>query len=171
MLTTSEIVTKVPVEFAQSDGQVILHAIQDVSLLLPNEIDMSKRETVVTLYEQKLVAPIEKDTVLGEARILIDGTEYGRVKLVNTVQVELARGQYMLQQLRAVFSKGWVIALILVLLVFFVAYLVLVTRYRRLRRKHLKERRAAEQRRREQREALRRAAEEAEYDGQWKDLY
>ena len=171
VLTTSEIVTKVPVEFAQSDGQVILHAIQDVSLLLPNEIDMSKRETVVTLYEQKLVAPIEKDTVLGEARILIDGTEYGRVKLVNTVQVELARGQYMLQQLRAVFSKGWVIALILVLLVFFVAYLVLVTRYRRLRRKHLKERRAAEQRRREQREALRRAAEEAEYDGQWKDLY
>ena len=171
VLTTSEIVTKVPVEFAQSDGQVILHAIQDVSLLLPNEIDMSKRETVVTLYEQKLVAPIEKDTVLGEARILIDGTEYGRVKLVNTVQVELARGQYMLQQLRAVFAKGWVIALILVLLVFFVAYLVLVTRYRRLRRKHLKERRAAEQRRREQREALRRAAEEAEYDGQWKDLY
>ena len=71
--------------------------------------------------------------------------QYGRVKLVNTVQVELARGQYMLQQLRAVFSKGWVIALILVLLVLFVAYLVLVTRSRRLRRKHLKERRAAEQ--------------------------
>ena len=58
------------------------------------------------------------------------------------------------------------------LLVFFLAYLVLVTRYRRLRRKHLKERRLAEQRRQAQREALRRAEEDAaELNGQWKDLY
>ena len=144
---------------------------------------MSLRETVVTLYEQKLVAPIEKDTVLGEARILIGGVDYGTVKLVNTVPVELARAQYMLQQLRAVFSRGWVLALLAVLLVLVIAYVVLVTRYRRLRRKHLKERKLAEQRRQAviepevvqrrqaQREALRRAAEAGELDGQWKDLY
>ena len=127
---------------------------------------------MVTLYEQKLRAPIEKDTVLGEAHIYVAGRDYGTVKLVNAVPVELARGQYMLQQLRSVFSRGWVIALIAVLLVFFLAYLVLVTRYRRLRRKHLKERRLAEQRRQAQREALRRAEEDAaELNGQWKDLY
>ena len=171
VLTVSETVTKVPVEFAQDNGQVILHAIRDVSLLLPNDTDLSTRETVVTLYEQKLVAPIERDTVLGEARIYIDGVDYGTVKLVNTVPVELARGQYMLQQLRAVFSKGWVIAVIAVLLVLLIGYLILVTRYRRLRRKHLKERRLAEQRRREQREAIRRAAESSEREGEWKNLY
>ena len=171
VLTVSETVTKVPVEFAQDDGQVILHAIHDVSLLLPNDTDMSLRETVVTLYEQKLVAPIEKDTVLGEARIFIGGVDYGTVKLVNTVPVELARAQYMLQQLRAVFSRGWVLALLAVLLVLAIVYVVLVTRYRRLRRKHLKERKLAEQRRQAQREALRRAAEAGELDGQWKDLY
>ena len=172
VLAASETVTKVPVEFAQDNGQVILHAIQDVSLLLPNDIDLAQRETVVTLYEQKLRAPIEKDTVLGEAHIYVAGRDYGTVKLVNAVPVELARGQYMLQQLRSVFSRGWVIALIAVLLVFFLAYLVLVTRYRRLRRKHLKERRLAEQRRQAQREALRRAEEDAaELNGQWKDLY
>ena len=172
VLAASETVTKVPVEFAQDNGQVILHAIQDVSLLLPNDIDLAQRETVVTLYEQKLRAPIEKDTVLGEAHIYVAGRDYGTVKLVNAVPVELARGQYMLQQLRSVFSRGWVIALIAVLLVFFLAYLVLVTRYRRLRRKHLRERRLAEQRRQAQREALRKAEEDAaELNGQWKDLY
>ncbi len=172
VLTTSETVTKVPVEFAQDNGQVILHAIQDVSLLLPNDVDLTQRQTVVTLYDHQLVAPIEKDTVLGEARIYIGGDDYGTVKLINTVPVELARGQYMLQQLRAVFSRGWVVALIVVLLVLFLGYLVLVTRYRRLRRKHLKERRLAEQRRQAQREARQRAAENAaELDGQWKDLY
>ena len=172
VLAASETVTKVPVEFAQDNGQVILHAIQDVSLLLPNDIDLAQRETVVTLYEQKLRAPIEKDTVLGEAHIYVAGRDYGTVKLVNAVPVELARGQYMLQQLRAVFSRGWVIALIAVLLVFFLAYMILVTRYRRLRRKHLRERKLAEQRRAAQREARQRAAENAaELDGQWKDLY
>ena len=172
VLAASETVTKVPVEFAQDNGQVILHAIRDVSLLLPNDVDLTDRQTVVTLYEQKLRAPIEKDTVLGEARIYVGGKDYGIVKLVNAVPVELARGQYMLQQLRAVFSKGWVIALIAVLLVLFLAYLVLVTHYRRLRRKHLMERKRAEQRRQAQREAMQRAAENAaELDGQWKDLY
>ena len=171
VLTTSETVTKVPVEFAQDDGQVILHTRHDVSLLLPNDIDLSQREIAVTLNEQKLVAPIEKDTVLGKARIYINGADYGTVELVNTVPVELARGQYMLQQIRAVFSKGWVIALIAVLLVFVIAYIILVTHYRRLRRRHLQERRLAEQRRQAQREELRRAAEAGELDGQWKDLY
>ena len=105
------------------------------------------------------------------SKLLFSVTEYG-VKLVIAVPVELARGQYMLQQLRAVFSKGWVLAVIGVLLVLFLAYLILVTRYRRLRRKHLKERRLAEQRRQAQREAMQRAAETAaELDGQWKDLY
>ena len=172
VLAASETVTKVPVEFAQDNGQVILHAIRDVSLLLPNDVDLTDRQTVVTLYEQKLRAPIEKDTVLGEARIYVGGKDYGIVKLVNAVPVELARGQYMLQQLRAVFSKGWVIALLAVLLALFLAYLVLVTRYRRLRRKHLQARRRAERRREAQREAMRRAAEDAaELDGKWKDLY
>lgn len=171
VLTTSETVTKVPVEFAQGDGQVILHTIRDVSLLLPNDIDLAQRETAVTLYKDKLVAPIEKDTVLGEARIYVGGVDYGTVKLVNTVQVELARGQYMLQQLKAVFAKPWVVVLLLVLLLLLVAYVVLVTRYRRLRRRHLEERRRAEQCRAAQREALRRAEESAELEGKWKDLF
>ncbi len=170
VLTTSETVAKVPVEFAQNDGQVILHAIRDVSLLLPNDTDLSQRETVVTLYEQKLVAPIEKDTVLGEARLYINGVDYGTVKLINTVAVELARGQYMLQQMHAVFSKGWVVALVIILAALFLAYLVLVTRYRRLRRKHLKARQEAEKRRSEQREAARRAAELAEAEKGWRKI-
>ena len=171
VLTVSETVAKVPVEFARDDGQVILHAMHDVSLLLPNDTDLSQVQTVVTLYEQKLVAPIEKDTVLGEVRLYINGVDYGTVKLINTVPVELARGQFMLQQVKAVFSKGWVIALMIVLLALLLGYAVLVTRYRRLRRKHLQERRAAEARRRAQREAARKAAEEAELSNQWKDLY
>ena len=49
-----------------------------------------------------------------------------------------------------ILSKPWVIALLSVLAFFTVIYLILITRYRRLRKKHLRERRRAEKRRREE---------------------
>ena len=72
-----------------------------------------------------------------------------------------------IERVAEVLGRPWVIALIVILVIFALAYIVLVTRYRRLRRKHLKERKLAEKRREEQK----RVAQQDFFDGEWKDLY
>jgi flagellar biosynthesis/type III secretory pathway M-ring protein FliF/YscJ len=90
--------------------------------------------------------------VLGEIRLSADGETYGTVKLITGADVELSRSAYLRQRLGEIFSKGWVIALLIIIIAFAVIYTVLVARYRKLRRKHLEERRRAEQRRRARQE-------------------
>ena len=76
------------------------------------------------------------------------------MKLVNSSDIELSRSAYLKARLGELFSKGWVIALLSIVLVFAVIYIALVTRYRKLRRRHLQERKRAEQRRKAEREQL-----------------
>ena len=150
VLSTAEQVQRVDVELAQDGRQAILRAQKDVTLLLPKDIDESAVTTSVTVYDDRLTAPIAAGTVLGEARILIDGEEYATVSLINSSNVELARAEYFKIQLAKVFSNRWVIGIAIAVLVFLIGYFALVIRYRRLRRRHLRQRKLAEKRRREQ---------------------
>ena len=97
-------------------------------------------------------------TVLGVAHVLYDGRECASARLVASGSVDLNRWEYFKQHIRESLAKPAVLTVILVILVLVAAYLALVTRYRLLRRKHLKQRRLAEQRRKE---LARQRAEEA----------
>ncbi len=148
VLSTTEVLAQATVDLAQGDGQTPLYAQQNVELLLPNDVDPGSVETKVTIHDERLVAPLAAGTVLGEAQIVVEGKDYGSVRLVTGSEVELARGEFMKMKTREFFSKGWVITLLVIILVLSTAYILLVIRYRSLRRKHLEERRRAEQRRR-----------------------
>ena len=167
VLDTGDAITKMDVELAQGDGQVTLYPQNDVELLLPNDMDLSELERSVIVYSDRLVAPIDQGTVLGEATLYLDKNAVATVRLVNGNAVELARGEYMKERVAEFLGRPWVIAVIVILVIFAIAYIVLVTRYRRLRRKHLKERKLAEKRREEQK----RVAQQDFFDGEWKDLY
>ena len=167
VLDTGDAITKMDVELAQGDGQVTLYPQNDVELLLPNDMDLSELERSVIVYSDRLVAPIDQGTVLGEATLYLDKNAVATVRLVNGNAVELARGEYMKERVAEFLGRPWVIAVIVILGIFAIAYIVLVTRYRRLRRKHLKERKLAEKRREEQK----RVAQQDFFDGEWKDLY
>ena len=171
VLSASEQLARVEVELAQGDGEAVLHAQQDMVLLLPKDMDPGSVETKVTVYDDRLVAPIAAGTVLGEAQVIVDGQDFGSVRLVTNAEVELARGEFMKLRFKEFFSKGWVITVLIIILVLGTAYLILVTRYRRLRRKHLQEHRRAEQRRRmaAQERAAREAAADA-FGSDWIDL-
>lgn len=148
ILTTEDPIQKVSVELSKNGTQAILHPQTDFSVLLPDDLDKASISTQVTIYEDKLVAPLKAGTVLGEAQVLIDGQSYGTVKLVNGSEIELARGEYFKQQLKAVFSKTWVVALILVVVLLAAVYLILVARYRRARQEHLRRQARLSQQRR-----------------------
>ncbi len=155
VLSSQDPIERAPVKMAKDTDTVILSPREDVMLLLPGEVDSSSVSTNVTIYEDKLTAPIAAGTVLGEARIIINGQDYGSVELVNQSAVELAGGQQLLQRLKEIFSKGWVIALILVLLIVGGIYLALLIGYKRMLRRHMEEKRLRAQRRREEARRLR----------------
>lgn len=135
-------VTRVEVELAaESDSYVNLRPQNDVSLLLPDDLDLNSVKLVPTLYEDKLVAPINAGTVLGRAEIMIDGISYGRVNLVNTAEVALARQEFIRQRVDQTLGNPWIIVLFVVLGILFVGYTVLVIRYRAQRRRYLRRKR------------------------------
>ena len=154
VLSQTEVMSRLEVALADNDAMAMLRPASDLSILVPNETsdDAISREVIV--YDQQLKAPLAAGSVLGEVRVSVDGEYVKTVKLVNSSNIELSRSAYLKERLADLFSKGWVIALLSLVLVFAVIYIALVTRYRKLRRRHLQERKRAEQRRRAEREQL-----------------
>ena len=149
-------VTRVEVENAvETDAYASLRPQNDVTLLLPKDLNLGSIELSPTIYTEKLVAPIEAGTVLGRAEILIDGRSYGSVDLVNALKVDLSRREFVTQRVHQTFSSPWIIVLIVVLAILAIGYLTLVLRYRAQRRKYLRRKREL---------AARRAARERSAD-------
>ena len=147
VVTKNMNVQSVSINLAQDLNEIMLHPASDVTLLLPNDTDMAQIYLNTTIYADELVAPIEMGQELGTAQIMINGTNYGTVKLISTTSVDLSRSEYFKLRLQTIFGKTWVIVLIVFVCLLFIGYLSLVAHYRRLRQKHLKQRRLAEQRR------------------------
>lgn len=154
IISATEPITKVAVELSTNGVDAVLRPASDLTVLMPNDIAADQITRSITVYDQKLVAPLAAGTVLGEITLSYAGEVYGTVKLVNSSDIELSKAEYFKQRISEILSNGWVIALIAIVLCFLVLYIVLVTRYRRLRQKHLRERQRAEQRRRAERELL-----------------
>jgi len=158
ILSQNEVMSRLEVELADNDAVAMLRPAQDLKLLLPNETTDESISRQVVIYDQNLRAPLAAGTVLGEVQVSVDGEPAGSVRLVNSSNIELSRSAYLKARLGELLSKGWVITLLSIVLVFAVIYIALVTRYRKLRRRHLQERRRAEQRRRAERERLYRSS-------------
>ena len=109
---------KVNVEMAEGDGTVMLYPAGNLNVLMPNEVSNDAIEREVTIYDQRLVAPLPAGTVLGEIRLSAGGESYGTVKLITGADVELSRSAYISQRLGEIFSKGWVIALLIIVIAF-----------------------------------------------------
>jgi D-alanyl-D-alanine carboxypeptidase (penicillin-binding protein 5/6) len=158
ILSEDTVLDYVDVNLAEGDARVGLKPQRSVNFPLPNNVEPGKEDVRITLYDQELSAPIEAGTVLGEAHVFYDGREFASVRVVASGSVELNRWEYFKQRIRAFLSQTEVLIVIIAIAVLLAAYLALVTRYRILRRKHLKQRKLAEQRRKE---LARQRAEEA----------
>ena len=153
LLTTNEVVERQDVELADGETVAMLRPAEEIRALVPNELSDADIRRDVVLYNDTLSAPLAAGSVLGEVRIWADGELLGSAKLINSSAIELSRNAFLTQRLAEIVSKPWVIAILAVLLLFAILYIVLVSRYRRLRKMHLKERKRAEARRREQEKA------------------
>lgn len=151
-LLSTDPVTRVEVAMAKDDVQAELKPETEVRALLPVDVEDSDVVISTRIYEDKLVAPLEAGTELGELTISVNGESFGKVSLISTNSVEMSRSDFLKDKLSETLDKGWFKALVIIVAILVLCYVMLVVRYRRLRRRHMKERRMAEQRRRMERE-------------------
>ena len=152
VLSSTATLTQLPVSLGASDT-VGVRAETAVSLLLPNDFDMSTLEMQYIYYSQQngttLEAPVTAGDRLGEVTVLKDGTVYGTSYLVAASTVDMAKAQYLRSQIQQIFKQPIVRGLIIVVIVIFALYVILVCYYRIQRIRHLRSVRQARKRRAE----------------------
>ena len=158
VLSATELVTGVTVNLAEDGGQAILRPESAVSALVPNKgFNPATLERDIVIFSEQtgegLTAPIAAGSVLGEVTLSLDGVELGSANLVTGGTIELARSEYMKQEIAGFFSNIWVILIIVLLVAAVALYIFSVVRYRKLHRRHLESVAAAKERAAQRRES------------------
>ena len=166
-------ITRVNVALSKDDSSVALRTENALTLLLPNDLPEESIQLDTYVDESKLIAPLSAGTVLGELTVRVDGEVRGRIRLVNSAEVQLSRSALMRQKLQSFFGKTWLKVLLLVVLVLLTLYFVLVARYRAMRKRYLREKKQAELRRRQEaeRRARQRRADVPDFSDEEWDKY
>ncbi len=143
ILDTTDMVKDVSVKLGKDADYVTVRPESAIKALMPNDEDISSFEQQVTIYsEQKgeaLTAPIEAGAVLGEVSISRDGVVYGTSKLVACSSVDVSYSQLIKTKIGKTLKNPAVIIFLLVVLGLLGTYIFLVVRYRRSKKKYLRE--------------------------------
>lgn len=140
VLRSSEIITQIPVEMGSDTDSVSVRPDSSIVALLPNDTDLNSFTRDIVIFSQEsgeaLQAPISTGEVLGEITVSRNGVSYGKTNLIAASGVDLSKLHYMRTQIQETMKSGAVKAVFWILLILFIAYLVLVIRYRVLRMRH-----------------------------------
>ena len=151
VLSSASTLAQVPVDgVSESLG---LRPEKDLSVLLPNNYDLSQLETQYVFYYErdgeKITPPVSAGDRLGEVTVLRDGEVCGTAYLVAETDVAVPGASFIRGQVKNVFSQPLVRKLVTVIIILFVLYLVLVVVYRVQRERHLRSIRRAKRARAE----------------------
>ena len=129
LLKTKEVVKTVKVRLAANSDEVTLCPDREVSVLLPQNVDIDKEiEKIVEIFEDELVAPIEKGQQLGKITFLYNGEEVGSADLLSLSEIESSYVLYVIEYIKNIVSGKWfgasVVALIIVSAIGVVIHLV-----------------------------------------------
>lgn len=134
VIKENEVVDEVPVKLASERDYVTLVARQDVSSLLPNDVQPTAIQKTRTLAEN-VVAPVKKGTVLGRMELKLADAVIATVDLVAANDVERNEMLYWLNIAKDYLMKPQVIVLLLILIILFFLYIALTLRYKQLKRR------------------------------------
>ncbi len=148
VVDTATPVHELEIKLAQDHAKAVLYPQQALRLLLPRDTVEADINLEFRIPDTELIAPVRAGEILGEAVVSVNGDIYGTVNLITREPVDLARSEYMKQQLAAFFSNRWVIGVTVMILLVLAMYITLQVRYRKARQTYVQERKAAEERRR-----------------------
>ena len=151
IISTTDLICEVPVSMAEGTDSVVVRPKENVSMLLPDDVDPAALQRSYTITSQQegaepLVAPINAGDVLGEISFVYNGKTYGPIDLVANTSVELSKLAHMKSEIQNTLNKTWVKWLIVALIAIIVLYFAFIIRYNAMRRRRRKAAHAAAKR-------------------------
>ncbi|MDD6189671.1 MAG: D-alanyl-D-alanine carboxypeptidase [Clostridiales bacterium] len=143
IISTTDLICEVPVELAEGTNTVVARPAENISMLLPIDIDVDSLERNYTIYSQRegaepLTAPLSAGDLIGEITFIYNGNTYGPVSLVANTAVERSKLAYLKAEIKNTLNKSWVKWLIAGFVLVLILYFVFVIRYNIIRRKRRK---------------------------------
>ena len=134
ILSSADLIQEVPVALSSEASYVSTHAAEDLSCLLPNNIEPEDLERTVTLKSETVDAPVAAGDVLGTLTLSYKDTVYGETELLALNDVSAS--WFLTAQRRVVdfFAKPLVKIVFLLLVLLIVALVVYTTMFSRRRR-------------------------------------
>ncbi len=124
ILLPTSLLGEVPVTLSQDADYVVIHPESELKAMLPNDVDVSKFERHVTLFQDSVEAPVAKGQVLGTVTLTYEGREYGTINVVALTDVERSDLLYKIQRTKDFFNMTLVRLSAVFLLLFLAAVLV-----------------------------------------------
>ncbi|HHW45320.1 MAG TPA: D-alanyl-D-alanine carboxypeptidase [Clostridiales bacterium] len=125
---------EIAVDLAWNKDYVSLLPESEFSAIIPKEADSSTIKVEVLPQAERIDAPVEKGTVLGEARLIYAGEEIGRINVVAAETIEMSKLLLFLRYARNAVNSFWFKIALVALLVFiliFIFYCIILNRRRR----------------------------------------
>ena len=134
ILSSADLIQEIPVALSSEASYVSTHAAEDLSCLLPNNIEPEDLERTVTLKSETVDAPVAAGDVLGTLTLSYKDTVYGETELLALNDVSAS--WFLTAQRRVVdfFAKPLVKVVFLLLVLLIVALVVYTTMFSRRRR-------------------------------------
>ncbi|MEM1484999.1 hypothetical protein V6615_08975 [Oscillospiraceae bacterium PP1C4] len=134
LMNIGEEVAEVPVKLSWDVDHIKLLAADKFASLVPNE---TTADAVVPIPEipETVDAPITKGQEIGAAKLMLNGEEVGRVRLVAAESVERSSALYYLNKIKQFFNTFLFKFVLTFLIVILVLYIILmIIRNRNMRR-------------------------------------
>jgi len=126
VVSTKDKSCSVEIKLSANRDNITLVPDTDISLLLPQNVDMEKEITTeCRIFEDDLVAPIDKGQQLGELIVYYNGEIKGTAKLLSNSDVEQSSILYVLDQIKGIVSGGWFKASVIIFIIIFAFYIVI----------------------------------------------
>jgi len=134
VLSSADPVQEVPVALSSETNYVVAHAAEDISCLLPDNVEPEILERTVTLTNETVDAPVAAGDVLGTLTLSYNDTVYAETQLLALNDVSASWFLTARRDVSDFFAKPLVKILSVVVLLLIVALVVYVTMFSRRRR-------------------------------------
>ena len=134
ILSSSDLVQEVPVALSSEASYVSTHAAEDISCLLPDNVEPDMLERTVTLTNDTVDAPVSSGDVLGKLTLSYNGKVYAETDLLALNDVSASWFLTAQRRVSDFFAKPLVRILLIVVVLLIVALVVYVTMFSRRRR-------------------------------------
>ena len=134
VLSSADPVQEVPVALSSETNYVVAHAAEDISCLLPDNVEPEMLERTVTLTNETVDAPVAAGDVLGTLTLSYNDTVYAETQLLALNDVSASWFLTARRDVSDFFAKPLVKILSVVVLLLIVALVVYVTMFSRRRR-------------------------------------